>query len=160
MAKKSNEHRPTCFYAYSECIVGLLEIVSDGKFITQLNFVNEKREKESDIEILQEAKCQLEAYFNKELKEFNLPIKLEGTDFQVKVWKELMKIPYGTTISYSDLARNVGNELAVRAVGGANNKNKIPIIIPCHRVIGKNGQLVGFGGELWRKEKLLLLEKE
>ena len=102
---------------------------------------------------------QLRAYFAGELENFNLPLAPEGTPFQQKVWSELCKIPYGETISYGELARRIGNPNASRAVGLANGSNPIPIIIPCHRVIGSNGKLTGYGGGLPIKERLLALEK-
>ncbi len=103
-------------------------------------------------------KEQLEAYFKGELKEFDIPLVIIGTDFQKKVWEELLKIPYGKTISYQEEALGMGKPTAVRAVANANGMNKISIIIPCHRVIGSNGKLTGYGGGLWRKEKLLAIE--
>ena len=106
-----------------------------------------------------EAADQLAAYFKGELKAFNLAIEPQGTRFQEQVWEELVKIPYGETISYGQLAERVGNPKAARAVGMANKKNPIPIIIPCHRVIGKNGRLTGFGGGLDIKARLLELEQ-
>ncbi len=107
-----------------------------------------------------EAADQLAAYFKGELKAFNLAMDLKGTPFQKQVWEELARIPYGETISYGQLADRVGNPKAARAVGMANKKNPIPIIIPCHRVIGKNGRLTGFGGGIDIKAKLLELEKK
>lgn len=107
-----------------------------------------------------EAILQLQAYFRGELKEFDLPLVMEGTDFQLRVWNALRAIPYGETISYAQLARHVGNPKAVRAVGLANGRNPIPIIVPCHRVIGSDGSLTGFGGGLATKKKLLELESE
>lgn len=101
---------------------------------------------------------QLVEYFNGERREFDIDLDIIGTEFQQRVWQALMKIPYGETVSYKDIAIAVGNPKALRAVGMANNKNKIPIIIPCHRVIGTNGKLVGYGGGLPVKEKLLKLE--
>ncbi len=103
---------------------------------------------------------QLAAYFQGKLTQFSLETAPEGTDFQRRVWQALAKIPYGTTISYGELAGLIGNPNASRAVGMANAKNPIPIVIPCHRVIGKNGKLVGFGGGLDIKEKLLVLEQQ
>lgn len=102
---------------------------------------------------------QLNAYFAGKLESFDLPLAPEGTPFQQKVWKELCQIPYGETISYGELARRIGNASASRAVGLANGSNPIPIVIPCHRVIGSNGKLTGYGGGLDIKEKLLALEK-
>ncbi|HSL61326.1 MAG TPA: methylated-DNA--[protein]-cysteine S-methyltransferase [Desulfotignum sp.] len=101
---------------------------------------------------------QLDNYFNRTLTRFSLDFALDGTPFQRRVWQELAKIPYGTTISYGELARRIGNPAASRAVGMANAKNPIPIIIPCHRVIGADGTLTGFGGGLDVKQKLLALE--
>lgn len=103
-------------------------------------------------------KQQLEEYFEGKRFQFQLPLLLTGTPFQKKVWKELQKIPYGGTISYKEQARRIGNQAAIRAVARANGENKIAIIIPCHRVIGANGKLVGYGGGLWRKIYLLNLE--
>jgi len=108
---------------------------------------------------MQKTTRQLRAYFAGELEEFDLPLAPEGTPFQQKVWSELCNIPYGETISYGELARRIGNPNASRAVGLANGSNPIPIIIPCHRVIGSNGKLTGYGGGLPIKEKLLALEK-
>ncbi len=103
---------------------------------------------------------QLKEYFKGERKEFNIPLDLVGTDFQKKVWKSLIEIPYGSTISYGEQAKLIGKPKAVRAVANANAKNKVSIILPCHRVIGADGKLTGYGGGLWRKEKLLELEKQ
>jgi methylated-DNA-[protein]-cysteine S-methyltransferase len=105
--------------------------------------------------LLGEARRQLVAYFAGGLEVFDLPLAPNGTEFQRRVWTELTKIPFGATISYAQLARRVRNEAAVRAVGAANGRNPIPIIVPCHRVIGSNGSLTGFGGGLPRKQWLL-----
>jgi methylated-DNA-[protein]-cysteine S-methyltransferase len=101
---------------------------------------------------------QLDSYFAGDLREFDLPLLFEGTDFQKKVWKTLTTIPYGETISYGQLAKKIGDPKAVRAVGAANGQNPLPIIVPCHRVIGSDGSLTGFGGGLENKRKLLDLE--
>ena len=111
-----------------------------------------------DLPILAEAGRQLTAYFARQLKQFDLPLAPEGTTFQLGVWEELTRIPYGTTISYSELARRIGNPAASRAVGLANGKNPISIVVPCHRVIGASGNLTGFGGGIQRKAALLTLE--
>ena len=105
--------------------------------------------------LLDEARRQLTAYFAGRLRAFDLPLAPNGTDFQRRVWVELTKIPFGTTVSYGELARRLSNAAAVRAVGAANGRNPIPIIVPCHRVIGSNGSLTGFGGGLPRKQWLL-----
>lgn len=101
---------------------------------------------------------QLKEYFDGERKEFNLPLETEGTEFQKKVWDELIKIPFGTTISYKELAVRLGDEKVIRAAASANGANPLPIVIPCHRVIGSDGSLVGYGGGLKIKERLLTLE--
>lgn len=98
---------------------------------------------------------QLDAYFRGELRIFDVPLAVSGTTFERRVWRELLKIPYGVTRSYADLARIVGDEKTVRAVGRANGKNQVSIIVPCHRVIGSDGSLTGYGGGLWRKAWLL-----
>jgi len=114
--------------------------------------------KETDV--IKEAFFQLDRYLKGDLKEFSLPLDLSsGTDFMQKVWKELMKIPYGETRTYKEIAIKIGNEKACRAVGMANNKNPIPFVIPCHRVIGTSGKLVGYRGGLEIKSYLLEMEK-
>ena len=107
-----------------------------------------------------EARKQLNDYFDGSRKEFDLPLKPTGTEFQRAVLDELQKIPYGTTASYGDIAKRIGRPKAVRAVGAANGRNPLPIIIPCHRVVGSTGDLTGFGGGLPTKEALLRLEME
>ncbi len=114
---------------------------------------------EQDDVILKETRRQLDEYFNMERKKFNIPLITVGTDFQKSVWEGLLKIPYGTTSTYLQLAKNIDNEKAVRAVANANGANSIAIIIPCHRIIGTNGELTGFGGGLPLKKKLLELEQ-
>ncbi|MCH5249925.1 MAG: methylated-DNA--[protein]-cysteine S-methyltransferase [Lachnospiraceae bacterium] len=109
--------------------------------------------------LLKESKKQLKEYFAGKRREFDLPISLHGTDFRKKVWNVLRSIPYGETLSYGEVAAQIGNPKASRAVGGANNKNPVMIIVPCHRVIGADGSLTGFGGGLPAKEYLLAMEK-
>lgn len=104
---------------------------------------------------LRQARAQLRAYFADELKAFELPIRLQGTEFQERVWNELLNIPFGETVSYGELARRLGQPNASRAVGLANGRNPISIVVPCHRVVGSNGQLTGYGGGLPRKRWLL-----
>ncbi|PWA11047.1 [Fe-S]-binding protein [Pueribacillus theae] len=123
-----------------------------AKFSSKLDFVCDERK-------VEEAMIQLKEYFSGIRKTFDLPLDLHGTPFQLKVWEELSGIAYGKTVSYKDVAAAIGMPKAVRAVGGANNRNPVPIIIPCHRVIGTNGSLVGYGGGLQKKEYLLHLEK-
>ncbi|HEY2544459.1 MAG TPA: methylated-DNA--[protein]-cysteine S-methyltransferase, partial [Candidatus Acidoferrum sp.] len=111
-----------------------------------------------DKALFKEVIRQLEAYLAGKLQEFDLPLALDGTEFQLLVWQNLRKIPYGETTSYGQLAKRIGKPEASRAVGLANGSNPIPIIIPCHRVIGSNGDLTGFGGGLPLKKRLLALE--
>ena len=114
---------------------------------------------EQDDEILKETRKQLDEYFDMTRKEFTIPLITVGTDFQKSVWERLVKIPYGTTSSYLQLDKNIDNEKAVRAVANANGANSIAIMIPCHRIIGTNGKLTGFGGGLPLKKRLLELEQ-
>ena len=113
----------------------------------------------SETPLIKKTARQFDEYFKKERQIFDLPLVLHGTDFQLKVWKALQKIPYGQTRGYGELAAIIGNPKACRAVGMANNRNPIAIIVPCHRVIGHDGSLIGFGGGLELKQKLLDLEK-
>lgn len=132
-------------------------IYGDEHGISRLTLSSESQ-KDMPNSLLLEAKKQLDAYFNKELKVFDLPLNFVpegGTPFMIEVWTQLTKIPYGKTISYLDLARKVGTEKHTRAVGMANGKNPIPIIVPCHRVIGSNGSLTGFALGLDMKKQLL-----
>jgi len=112
----------------------------------------------AEARILADARTQLDAYFAGALKDFDLPLDPRGTPFQQKVWTALRAIPFGQTVSYAELARRTGDPKAVRAVGAANGRNPIPLIVPCHRVIGADGSLVGFGGGLERKRWLLCHE--
>lgn len=141
--------------------IGKIGIVENEGVITHVYFEDELKDKiieEGKSKLLEEACKQLEEYFQGVRKEFNLPLKPKGTPFMESVWKALQDIPYGQTKSYKDIAEAVGNAKACRAVGLANNRNPIPIFIPCHRVIGANGKLVGYGGGLHIKEYLLELE--
>ena len=142
--------------------IGRLEIEENGEAITKIDFA--KKEIEDDIEkketlLLKEAIKQLNEYLEGKRNLFDLPLAPEGTEFQNKVWNALKEIPFGETRSYGEIAKIIGNEKASRAVGMANNKNPIMIVIPCHRVIGANGKLVGYAGGVEVKEILLNLEK-
>ncbi len=153
------------FYSYSASPVGELLLLSSTAGLLAIRFEEEAKallpsaEWRCEAEPFHEAIEQLQEYFAGERVDFDLPLAPQGTPFQLKVWKALQKIPYGETISYAELARRIGNPAAVRAVGAANGSNPIPIIIPCHRVIGSNGALVGYGGGLHIKKALLALEK-
>jgi len=115
-------------------------------------------EEESDI--IEKTRTELDEYFQEKRQEFNIPIQMVGTDFQKSVWNALLKVTYGTTSSYLQLAKKINNEKAVRAVAGANGANAIGIIIPCHRIIGSNGEMVGYAGGLPTKKRLLKLEQK
>lgn len=106
------------------------------------------------------AKLQIEEYFAGTRKQFDIPLDISGTEFQMSVWQELLRIRYGETLSYGEIARRVGRDKAFRAVGMANNRNPVPLIVPCHRVIGSDGSLTGYGEGIWRKEWLLAHEKK
>jgi AraC family transcriptional regulator of adaptative response/methylated-DNA-[protein]-cysteine methyltransferase len=110
-------------------------------------------------EIIENLRSEIDRYFSGRLKRFSVPLEYPGTEFQVRVWKALLAIPHGETRSYEDVARAIGNPGAVRAVGHANGLNRIAILIPCHRVVNKSGELGGYGGGLWRKKRLLALER-
>ena len=140
--------------------IGFLTIACENGFITDVVFDADFPDGEiGSSPLLDTAVSQLNEYFAGARKTFDLPIRLYGTEFQKHVWNELQKIPYGETISYKTLAKRVGNEKACRAVGMANNKNPIPIITPCHRVVGSNGNLTGYAGGLDVKKFLLDLEQ-
>lgn len=149
------------FKTYYNSEIGILEITASAKGIISLGF-SESLPEERSVENEHTKKCvkQLDEYFTGKRKRFTLNLDLYGTDFQKKVWMELLAIPYGETRSYIDVAIKLGDEKSVRAVGMANNRNPIALIVPCHRVIGADGKLVGYAGGLWRKDWLLKHEKE
>lgn len=139
--------------------VGNLIIHTEDDYISSITFGSEEAiTTDSDSKFIKGIRLELDQYFKRELKSFSLNIRPKGSEFQLNVWNELMKIPYGQTMSYKDLAIKLGDVNAVRAVALANAQNKIPIIIPCHRVIGSNGELTGYLGGLENKRKLLELE--
>lgn len=146
--------------AYYQSPIGLLEITADEEGITSLYFVDERSKPVSKNDpVLKECLIQLEEYFTGIRKEFGLKLNPHGTDFQKRVWKQLETIPFGKTATYLDVSIQLGDANATRAVGNANGSNPISIIVPCHRVIGVTGKLVGYGGGLWRKEWLLNHER-
>ncbi len=143
--------------------LGKITIVEEGSAITQLYFSSEVPYHDtpcSETALLKKAVLQLDEYFAGKRKSFDLPLAPGGTAFQQKVWRALQLIPYGQTRSYRQIAKAAGNEKAARAVGMANNRNPLAIVIPCHRVIGSDGKLVGYGGGLDKKAYLLDLEKK
>jgi methylated-DNA-[protein]-cysteine S-methyltransferase len=138
--------------------LGLLILKSDGKSITEISFAESDIQELNTCDILEVCKEQLESYFSGKTDVFDLPLRAEGTVFQKRVWNELLKIPYGETITYMELAVKLGDAKAIRAVGTANGRNPIAILIPCHRVIGAGNKLTGYAGGIWRKKFLLELE--
>lgn len=166
--------RPTIYFAEMDSLIGRLTVAKSNKGICQISFGSVKETcsifetrlrkhfvnaelTESEEEVAQ-AMQQLEEYFQGIRTGFDVELDLFGTRFQCLVWNKIKDIPYGETKSYKQIAKEIGAPKAVRAIGGANNQNPIPIIIPCHRVIGSNGSMVGYGGGLDKKETLLRLE--
>jgi methylated-DNA-[protein]-cysteine S-methyltransferase len=153
-------------YAYLDTSVGTLLIAGDAAAVLQIAFPSHGKAAKAEAGWVEshrgpvgEAVRQLQEYFARERVDFDLPLAPRGTEFQRSVWRQLQGIPYGETISYRELARRVGNSKASRAVGSANGKNPLPIVIPCHRVIAGDGTLGGFGGGLPTKQTLLALEQ-
>ena len=149
-----------------ESPIGPLRLVEHDGAITAIEFSpfregdgRPRGERQDDHPLLVECVRQLTAYFDRDLKEFDLPLAPEGSEFQRRVWDGLRQIPYGETWSYRDLAEHLGQPTAVRAVGLANGRNPVSIVVPCHRVVGANGSLTGYGGGLERKQLLLDLER-
>ena len=154
------------YYCYFETPIGELLLAGEADALTMIGFPKGamRRDPEADWiykeEPFSEVRRQLGEYFAGQRKEFDLPLALQGTEFQVSVLEALQRIPYGETTSYGAIAQQIGRPKAVRAVGAANGRNPIPIIVPCHRVIGSSGDLTGFGGGLDTKAELLRLEAE
>ena len=144
---------------YFKSPIGILEITYENEGLTSLKLIEKTDKEAAETSFSKKIKSQLKEYFSGERKTFDIKIKLYGTDFQKKVWKELQKISYGEVKSYSEIAKQIGNKNAQRAVGSACNKNPIMIIIPCHRVISKSGKIGGFEYGVNLKEKLLHFEK-
>jgi methylated-DNA-[protein]-cysteine S-methyltransferase len=154
------------YYCYLDTPIGELLLAGEDGGLSMIGFPkgSMRRAPEPDWifneKSLAEARRQLREYFAGERREFDLPLKLSGTGFQVSVLQALQEIPYGETVTYGEIAKRIGRPRAVRAVGAANGRNPIPIVVPCHRVIGSTGDLTGFGGGLDTKEALLRLEAE
>ena len=154
------------FYDYFDTgLIGTLTLVGDDQGLRRIVFPKKKRpfaiqpDWQKRSEPFAQVRAQLRAYFNRELKRFDVALAPVGTPFQLKVWQALLTIPYGELVSYKDIAEAVGNPKASRAVGGAVGKNPLPIIVPCHRCVGSDGSLTGFGGGLDTKKRLLDLER-
>ncbi|MGC1468136.1 MAG: methylated-DNA--[protein]-cysteine S-methyltransferase [Sphingorhabdus sp.] len=154
-------------YCYLEAPVGRLLIAADDAALRDISFATSRHRRAPDREwkeglnaVLQKTVTQLSEYFAGNRRAFDVPLGPTGTQFQLRVWNALLEIPFGDTASYSQIAARIGRPSAVRAVGSANGRNPIPIIIPCHRIIGSNGALTGFGGGLDVKQSLLLHERD
>lgn len=157
----------TYFFKEMASPVGMLKLVASDSGLVAILWENDnpkripfksRLEKKDHHPILKETEAQLKAYFARKLDRFSLPLDFVGTEFQKNVWEALLKIPFGQTRSYLQIAQQIGNPKAVRAVGAANGKNPISIVVPCHRVIGANGKLTGFAGGLPTKQYLLDIE--
>lgn len=154
MAKK------VVFRAYYKSPVGLLSVTANDTAVTGLSFVKQKHAKEKKNEVIKDCLKQLSEYFKRERFDFNIAVEQQGTELQQKVWKQLQKIPYGMTMSYLTMAMKLRNRTLARAVGNASGQNNIPIIVPCHRLVGSNGDLTGYLGGIEKKRWLLEFEKE
>jgi O-6-methylguanine DNA methyltransferase len=147
------------YSGYYQSPLGLIQIEASEEALTAVKFLPEEAVSETadtvSLGLVNETIKQLTEYFDNKRRQFDLPLGFEGTDFQQSVWKELTRIPFGQTMSYARLADLLGSKKLVRAVGNANGRNPIAIIVPCHRVIGNSGDLVGYAGGLWRKQWLL-----
>jgi methylated-DNA-[protein]-cysteine S-methyltransferase len=149
------ENNSICF----KSPVGYISVEANNTHVLSIGFVNGPQKNGESTVLLDLVQEQFSAYFNGALTVFDLPLEIRGTDFQRKVWQHLLTIPFGKTCSYLDLALDLGDPKAIRAVAAANAKNKHLIVIPCHRVIAKNGQMQGYAGGITRKEQLLMHEK-
>jgi len=152
----------TINYQYFKSPIGQLRLVSNGSSLTAIEFEHRQQGKPEGEpfadQVLEQCARQLDQYFSGQRRVFDLPLAAVGTDFQREVWGALRDIPYGTSCSYADIARVIGRPKAVRAVGTANGRNPLPVVVPCHRVVGKDGSLTGFAGGLELKRQLLELE--
>ena len=146
-------------FAFYNSLIGFIRIGYNNEGICSLKTCEIEDGENEPSELTERAFGQLEEYFSGKRKVFDLPFKMNGTAFQMKVWQELLKIPYGDTVSYSEIAERIGCPEGARAVGGAVHNNPLWIIVPCHRVVGKNGKLTGYAGGTEMKKTLLELEK-
>ena len=141
--------------AYIKTPLGIATIIGDENGVSEISVSQEGEVSTIIPAVLQEAVLQLQDYFEKKRTSFDFKINLKGTEFQQKAWKGLLEIPFGKTMSYMELSKNMGDAKAIRAVASANGKNPLWIVVPCHRVIGADGSLTGYAGGLWRKKWLL-----
>ncbi len=148
-------------FAYYQSPIGTIKITASDLVISEVQFVDAATEGKPPTHPLT-VQCigELDEYFQGKRKTFTVPVEQDGTPFQLRVWQQLTKIPFGETMSYLQLAKNLGDPKCIRAAGTANGRNRVAILIPCHRVIGSNKSLIGFSGGLWRKKFLLQLEDE
>ena len=153
---------PNKYISYLKSPIGQIKLTADESSVNSILFVfnDTEMEEENINSVLTQCKKEFSEYFSGKRKEFEVPISQAGTGFQQRVWNELLKIPYGETVSYNFIAESLGDRKSIRAVGASNGKNQISIIVPCHRVIGSDGSLTGYAGGLWRKKWLLNHEKE
>ena len=141
--------------------IGQMIISANNQGLTGINYVKPEDDRAAQLSEgttnphIEQARAELDLYFNRRLEAFTTKLAAEGTPFQLKVWTALSQIPFGVTVSYAHIAEQIGSPKAYQAVGMANNRNPISIIIPCHRIIGRDGKLIGYGGGIWRKEWLL-----
>jgi len=140
---------------YTKSPLGILKIEANDTYLVSLKFSESKTDNKSGNEITQHAVIQLKEYFEGKRSSFEIPLRPAGSQFEQKVWSELQRIPFGSTTTYGNIARKLGDVNSVRAVGRANGRNPIPVIIPCHRVVGSDNSLTGYSGGLERKEWLL-----
>ncbi|MDR1023153.1 MAG: methylated-DNA--[protein]-cysteine S-methyltransferase [Prevotellaceae bacterium] len=149
-------------FAYCSSPVGKIRITADERAVTDISFVEDEKPLPAGdtLPLLEQCATQLREYFEAGRRTFDFPMEQAGTEFQQRAWRELCKIPYGETICYEDQARRMGNVKAVRAVGMANGRNSLSIVVPCHRVVGKDGSLTGYASGLWRKQWLLEHERK
>ena len=143
------------FTKYHKSPVGTLKIQCTSSHVVLIHFVNEPGLENDNSELLEKCIIQLDEYFEGKRKDFDLPLGQAGSSFQTNVWEHLLKIPFGKTISYLQLSKQIGDVKAIRAIAAANGKNNLAIVVPCHRVIGSDAKLVGYAGGLWRKKWLL-----
>jgi len=149
-------HQPAINTACHQTSLGMVRIVAEEGFITSVSIRDEELEPTgTDDPLLALAMLQLDEYFAGERKIFELPVKQKGSPFQQEVWQQLLKIPFGATITYGQQSRLMNNPLGIRAIAAANGKNHLWVVVPCHRVIGSDGSLTGYAGGLWRKQWLL-----
>lgn len=144
---------------YYESPIGLIMIEARDEKIVGVSFVEGTFTSENETPVLWQAKKQMTEYFEGDRKDFDLPMRLEGTDFEKKVFMALTQIEYGEVASYKDIARKIGHDKAYRAIGGTNHKNKLAIMVPCHRIIGSDGKMTGYAAGIWRKTWLIDHEK-